>query len=111
MPKFLSRPWVLIAAAIVFMIFALFAWQLRRDQKVRSFCRKVQVGMKVTDLVKLEEQQGIDSSYLVLFTGIDFQHQEKMPELIFRSHMLDPEFECAIAHKGGAITEAALVPE
>jgi hypothetical protein len=111
MPKFLRWPRVLIIAAVVLPIPTLIAWQLWRDHVVRSFCREVHVGMPVAHLIELEKRHWIDSSYLVLFTGIDFEHQAQMPQLTFRSHMLDPDFECAIAQNGVVVTEAALVPE
>lgn len=111
MPKFLRRPIVVVVSAIAIPILALIAWQLSRDHAVRSFCREVHVGMTVADLMNLERRHSIDSSYLVLFAGIDFEHQAQMPDLIFRSHMLDPDFECAIAQNGVMVTSAALVPE
>jgi|SRR5580692_7853849 hypothetical protein len=111
MAKFSRRPTAVVISAIAIPIFALFAWQLWRDHTVRSFCREVHVGMTLADLINLERQHSIDSSYLVLFTGIDFEHQAQMPDLTFRSHMLDPDFECAIAQNGVIVTSAALVPE
>jgi hypothetical protein len=111
MPKFLRRPIVVVIFAIAIPILALFAWQLLRDHTVRSFCREVRVGMTVADLMNLERRHSIDSSYLVLITGVDFEHQAQMPDLTFRSYMLDPDFECAIAQNGVIVTSAALVPE
>jgi hypothetical protein len=61
--------------------------------------------------MRLERRHWIDSSYLVLFTGDDFEHQAQMPKLIFRPHMLDPDFECAITQNGLIVTAVALVPE
>jgi hypothetical protein len=107
----LPRSLIAIAAVLIIPILAFMAWQLRRDHVVRAFCRNVHVGTPVADLIRLERQHSIDSSYLVLFTDVDFEHQAKMPELIFRSHMFDPEFECVITQNGVIVTEAALVPE
>ena len=67
--------------------------------------------MSIADLIALERRLWIDSSYLVIFTGIDFEHQAQMPQLTFRSHMFDPDFECAVTQNGVIVTEAALVPE
>jgi hypothetical protein len=111
MPKFLQWPRVLVVAAFVLPIPTFIACQLWRDHAVRSFCREVRVGMPVADLIELERRHWIDSSYLVLFTGIDFEHQAQMAQLTFRSHMLDPDFECAVTQNGVKVTETALVPE
>ena len=111
MSKFLRWPLVIVVAVVALPIPTFIVWQFWRDHAVRSFCHDVRIGMPVTDLIRLEGQHSIDSSYLVLFTGVDFQHQAQMPELTFRSHMLDPDFECSITQNGVTVTKAALVPE
>jgi len=75
MAKFPRRPTVVVISAIAIPILALFAWQSWRDHTVRSFCREVHVGMTLADLMDLERLHSIDSSYLVLFDGIDFERK------------------------------------
>lgn len=66
--------------------------------------------MPLSAVLKLESRYGIDGSYLIPGDGKNFGRQAQLPELAFRSHMLDPDFECDIENNGGTVTAAALIP-
>jgi hypothetical protein len=102
---------VVVIAVVVLPIPTWVAWQSWRAHTLRSFCREVRVGLPVADLGTLEQRHWIDASYLVLPPGDGLEHQAQMPELTFRSHMYDPDFECVITQNGVTVTAATLVPE
>jgi predicted negative regulator of RcsB-dependent stress response len=96
----------LVLLGLLLPVSALIAWQMWRDHRVRSFCQAVHAGLPIADLLGLEKRYGIDGSYLM---G-DFNQQPHYRELVFRSHLFDPDFECSIRHNGEVIISAEIDP-
>lgn len=65
--------------------------------------------MTVGDLLSLERRHWIDDSYLVQARLSDHIDQAQSHSLEFRSHMLDPDFACAISHDGSVVTGIELL--
>jgi hypothetical protein len=97
---------VLILLGLILPFSAFIGWQKWRDHRVISFCHSIHVGLPIAELLKLEKQYGIDRSYLME----DFDQQARELDLVFRSHMLDPDFECSISHNGEVVTSAGIFP-
>lgn len=96
-------------AAILVPLPAWVAWQAWRANTLRAFCADVRPGISLADLYRLEERHWISDSYLTEALLPDYVGQAHTPELTFRSHPLDPDFECAISHNGTEVTAARLV--
>jgi hypothetical protein len=59
--------------------------------------------MPFADLIALERRRWIDESYLVEAHFDGYIDQAHSTDLEFRSHMLDPDFACAIVHDGRTV--------
>lgn len=84
-------------------------WESWRAHTLLEFCKEARVGMTVSDLLRLERKHWIDDSYLVDARFAGFIDQAHTPSLGFRSHIYDPEFECAIDHNGTVVTAVRLL--
>jgi hypothetical protein len=83
-----------------------------RDHRVWAFCGDLRAGMRVSELLQLEERHGIDATYLVPFSRDAFQHQLDAHELNFIGGFPgDPDFVCAVELNGSVVTVAKVVPE
>ena len=88
---------------------AWFSWQSWRAYTLRAFCGEVRPGLALADLYRLEERYRINDSYLMEARLPGFIDQTQSRELTFRSHPLDPDFDCDISHDGAEVTAARLV--
>jgi len=98
-----------LCVAVLVPLPAWVAWQAWRANTLRAFCGEVRPGISLADLYRLEERHRINDSYLMEALVPDYTDQAHSPELTFRSHALDPDFECAISHDGTKVTAARLV--
>ena len=96
-----------ISASLLLPLFT--AWEAWRAYTLLAFCKEARVGMPLPDLLRLERSHWIDDSYLVEARFHDFVDQAHSHNLGFRSHMLDPDFECAIGHDGAFVTSVQLL--
>src|SRR5690348_2368249 len=95
---------ILLALAVLLPIPSWIAWESWRAYTLLKFCREAQVGMPLADLLRLERRHWIDNSYLVEARIPGFVDQAHSRDLSFRSHMFDPDFECAVSHDGTVVT-------
>ena len=67
--------------------------------------------MSFSDMLHLEHRHWINDSYIVQATIDDgsYVDQAHSRELEFRSHMLDPDFACAISHDGQNVKSVQLL--
>jgi hypothetical protein len=100
-----------VGAAVLLPIVTFVVWQEWRAHSLRAFCDDVRVGMRLTDLLEMEKRHGIDESYLMSRDADDFAHQDRLPDMTFRSYRMDPDFECSILNNGISVTAVSLVPE
>jgi hypothetical protein len=98
---------VLVVAVVPFA--AWFAWESWRAYTLRAFCGEVRPGISLADLYRLEERYRINDSYLMEARLPGYINQARSRELTFRSHPLDPDFDCDISHDGATVTAARLV--
>ena len=95
---------MLIAAAAIILAPALFvAWEAWRAHTLLAFCKAARPGISFADLLALEKHHWIDDSYLVQAKFDGYVDQFHSNDLEFRSHMLDPDFACAIVHDGQTV--------
>jgi len=101
---------LLISAAAIILPFALFvAREVWRDHTLLAFCKAAHAGMRFADLLALEKRHWIDDSYLVQARFHGYVDQLHSQDLEFRSHMLDPDFACAIGHDGETVKSVQLL--
>jgi hypothetical protein len=112
LPRGHAREWglvLLLALGAMSLLSLWVAWESWRAHTLLEFCNEAKVGMSVQDLLRLERQHWIDDSYLVEARFPDFVDQAHSLNLGFRSHMYDPDFECAIGHNGTVVTAVQLL--
>jgi hypothetical protein len=97
------------AAAIILPITAFVAREAWRARTLLAFCKSVQPGIAFADLLALEKSYSIDDSYLVQAKFDGYIDQASSRDLEFRSHMLDPDFACAIGHDGQKVKYVQLL--
>jgi hypothetical protein len=109
MPR--AARWVLgvLCAAVLVPLAAWVAWETWRAYTLRAFCGEVRPGISLADLHRLEKSHWIDDSYLMEARFPGYIDQAHTPALTFRSHPLDPDFDCDIRHDGAKVTAARLV--
>jgi hypothetical protein len=101
----------LVLAAPVLFVSVIFIWQERREDRLRSYCESVHMGMRVTEMSQLQERYGIDESFLIHYNRNEL-HQtitSRDVELI-GGNPGDPDFECSFRHNGEVVTSAEIVP-
>lgn len=105
-----ARRVVITAAAVIVLPLTLFiGWEAWRAHTLLAFCRDVRVGMSFADLLVLEKRRWIDDSYLIQTRFDGYVDQAHSPDLEFRSHMMDPDFACAIGHNGHSVKTVQLL--
>jgi hypothetical protein len=100
-----SARWAIgILASVIILPLALWvAWETWRAHTLLAFCKEARVGMLFADFLKLERRHWIDDSYLVQSNFDGYIDQAHSNDLEFRSHMLDPDFACAVVHDGHTV--------
>jgi hypothetical protein len=100
---------VVLAVAIVLPIALFIARETWRARALLALCKAAQPGITITELLALEKHHLIDDSYLVQANFEGYIDQASSHALEFRSHMLDPEFACAIGHDGKTVRNVELL--
>ena len=95
---------VIIAPVALFI-----ARETWRARALLAFCKAAQPGITFAELLALEKHHSIDDSYLVQANFEGYIDQASSHALEFRSHMLDPEFACAIGHDGKTVRNVQLL--
>ena len=73
-----------------------------------AFCHEVKVGMSFEELLLRQKYHRIDDSYLMEAMLPEYKDEAHSFQLEFRSHMLDPDFECVFSHDGHRVTATAI---
>jgi len=98
-----------VLAAFVLLIAGFVANEWWRARTLLAFCKVAQPKISLDQLLALEKKYWIDDSYLVQAGFEGYIDQRHSHDLEFRSHMMDPDFACAISHDGQVVKSVQLL--
>jgi hypothetical protein len=96
-------------AAIFLLIVGFVVNEWWRARTLLAFCKVAQPKVSLDELLVLEKKYWIDDSYLVQAGFEGYIDQRHSHDLEFRSHMMDPDFACAITHDGRVVESVQLL--